>query len=172
MLLFAMALVILGGCGSGSSGSSTNSDPLGASTEFMQKGGNDQPATFGRIANVDEREAASHVLEKNLAARAAGNWAAQCATLTAGKIAQVEEQGKSFGGGHGCAANLRALAEPVSQTKKFRADTLKGPIEVFRVKGQLGYALYHGTGNKDYAMLMKKEGGEWKVARLATTPIP
>jgi hypothetical protein len=43
---------------------------------------------------------------------------------------------------------------------------MTGPIDALRVKGDEGNALYHGTGNSDFAMPMKKENGEWKVGAL------
>jgi hypothetical protein len=167
-----LVAILVEGCGSSSSGSSGSSGDTEASTEFTKEGGNNRPATFGEVAGADEREAASQVLERNLKARASGDWAAQCATLTAGRIRAVEATGKSFGAGRGCVSSLKAQAEPLSQTKAFRVNTLIGPIDVLRVKGSIGYALYHGTQHKDYAMPMKKEDGGWKVARLATTEIP
>jgi hypothetical protein len=173
ILLCAMALVLLvSACGSGSSSTSGSSDPSAPSAEFTGKGGENKPASFGGIADGGEREAASRVLERSLKARAAGDWAAQCATLNASMIAKIEAEGKKLDAGKGCAKSLRAEAEPLAKTKAIRANTLTGPIDVLRVEGIKGYALYHGTKGKDYAMPMEKNGGEWKVAALVTTEVP
>ncbi|HSS33911.1 MAG TPA: hypothetical protein VLL27_11580 [Solirubrobacterales bacterium] len=168
---------ILAGCGSDSSNSSSNTserttEPAGTtapSAEFVGKTGNNTPGSFGKVATESEREAASKVLEANLIARAAGDWPAQCASLTAQKKIQ---SGIFAAGGKGCANGLKAQAEPLSRTEDVRANTMTGPIVVLRVKGKLGYALYHGKGSQDYAMLMKKEDGQWRVAHLATNEIP
>ncbi len=170
-LFCAASLTALSGCGGSSSGSEAFKSTA-PSTEFMKKGGNNRPATFGAEAGEEEREAASTVLEESLRARAAGDWAAQCSTLTAARIDQLESDAPNFGGGKGCVITLKEEAEPLSATKEVRADTMIEPIAVLRVQGKLGYAIYRGTSGKDYAMLMEREGGEWKVARLATTNVP
>lgn len=172
-LLLATGVLAITGCGSSSS--STAAGEAGSSrpsTEFTAKGGNDRPATFGVVASEEEREAASEVLEMNLKARAAGDWATQCATLTQGSIEKLRADAPNIGGGKRCPGELKAAAEPLSVSKAVRADTLTGSIAVLRVKGKKAYALYHGTEHKDYAMEMEKEGGEWKVARLATRNVP
>jgi hypothetical protein len=180
---FATAVLLIavsaGGCGSGSSDSTTSSDsatqvsePAGStapSSEFVGKTGNNTPGGFGHVASAAEREAASKVLEENLRARAAGDWAGQCATLTVDKQGQAGIYAPS---GIGCAQGLKVQAEPLSASKDVRADTMTGPIAVLRVEKKLGYALYHGKKHQDYAMLMKKEGGQWKVAHLATNEVP
>jgi hypothetical protein len=163
------------GCGSGSSASSaseSNPEPVGTtapSAEFVGKTGNNKPASFGRVVSEAEREVASKVLEENLKARAAGDWVAQCATMTAEKRSQAEIYAPP---GTGCAGGLKVQAEPLSGSKEVRANTMTGPIAVLRVEGKFGYALYHGKKRQDYAMLMKKEGSKWKVAHLATNEVP
>lgn len=128
---------------------------------------------FGSPAGDAEREAASKVLGENLKARAGARWARQCSTLAATTIKQVEAEARSLGGqAKGCANAVKTMAEPLSGTRASRAYTLMGVIDVLRVKGTAAYALYHGTGQKDYAMPMRKEGGGWKVASLVTTEVP
>jgi hypothetical protein len=166
----ALVALLVAGCGSSSS-SSSSSEAVGStapSAAFMRKGGSNKPATFGAVASDEEREAASKVLEENLEARATGDWAVQCATLTASRAEHVE----IYAAGEGCAAAMKVQAEPFAQSKEIRSNTMTGPIDVLRVKGDEGYALYHGKGGQDYAMPMEKEDGEWKVARLATNEVP
>lgn len=172
MLCAAALGALVAGCGSGSSSEGSTASSAAPSAAFTKRGGNDGPATFGEAASDEEREAASRVLEENLKARAAADWARQCATLTAIRIAQIETDAPNFGGGKGCVVTLREQAEPLAASKAARANTMTEPIAVLRVKGRRGYALYHGAGGKDYAMPMEKEGGEWKVAELATTNVP
>jgi hypothetical protein len=177
VFLLAMALTIAAGCGSGPSaiGASTavsRPAPVRSGAEFAEKGGNNGPATFGKAAGREELEAAATVLEENLKARAKANFAVQCATLSASAAEKVEADAPNFGAGKGCVKGLRAEAEPLAQTKAVRADTLIHGVAVLRVKGKFGYALYHGPKGKDYAMLMEKESGDWKVARLATRVVP
>jgi hypothetical protein len=63
------------------------------------------------------------------------------------------------------------MAAPLKKTAKARADSLEGPIAVLRMKGNKGYALYHGTNHIDYAMLMVKEAGQWKVGALLASEL-
>lgn len=177
VFLLAAALTAIAACGSSSSATGASSsaqgvDPGGSSAEFIEKGGNNEPATFGKAAGRHELEAAAAVLEENLKARAKANFAKQCATLSATAISKVEADAPNFGGGKGCVSGLRAEAEPLAGTKAVRADTLIHGVSVLRVEGRVGYALYHGPKGKDYAMEMEKEGGGWKVARLATEEVP
>lgn len=160
------------GCGSGGSSGEVSAAISAPSAEFTEKGGNDVPASFGVVADGEEREAAEQILEESLAARAAGEWAKQCATLSAEAIGKIESDAPNFGGGKGCMSGLRAEAKPLAQTKAVRADTFTGAVAVFRVKGKTGYAIYHGAKGQDYALRMEKEDGGWKVARVETTKVP
>jgi hypothetical protein len=138
----------------------------------MKKGGLNTPAKFGHIADRQEREAVSAVISRNFEDRSAGRWGAQCATYAAAMVerAEVEARKKRLKGT--CANGLRAAAQPLSRTKAVRANTLVGPVDVFRVKGDEGVALYHGTQHTDYAMPMRKEGGEWKLASFLSIVVP
>jgi hypothetical protein len=168
------------GCGGGSSSSSgstssadstSSSSTTGASAEFTGAGPNGKIVKFGQEADTAEREAASSVLEENLKAREAGDWAKQCTSLSAGAIKKLEQEAVRLKAGEKCAESLEYGAEPQSATKAIRANTMTGPIAVLRVEGNKAFALYHGTKGKDYAMQMEKEGGEWKVASLITTEL-
>jgi hypothetical protein len=174
MLIVAVAAMALAGCGGSSSSSSDSSSPeTEASKQFLNAKGKNKIAKFGEEASVEEREAASKVLEENMKARAAGEWAKQCDLLAAKAIKSLEKavEGLGIPSTKGCFKNLSLEGEPKIETAKVRTNTMTGPIAALRVKGELGYALYHGTEKKDYAMPMEKEGGEWKVARLATIEI-
>jgi hypothetical protein len=144
-----------------------------ASAEFLGPKGKNSTAEFGEEASDAEREAASQVLEENLKARAAGAWALQCASLSERAITEFEKEASVFGE-QGCKKSVEVLARAphANKTKAIRANTLTGPIDALRVKGDEGYALYHGTKGKDYAMKMEKEDGKWKVGSLITTTLP
>ena len=138
-----------------------------ASRDFATKGGEGKIPNFGEEANAAEREAASTVLEENLMARAAGDWAGQCATLSAAAIKVIKETVPPGEAGS-CAEAIKTEAEPLERTQALRANTMTEPIAALRVKGSKGYALYHGTKDAAYAMPMEKEGGQWKVSALVT----
>jgi hypothetical protein len=160
-----LMMVFAAGCGS----SSSASDP---SAEFRDPKPSEKIATFGQEASDAEREAASESLEENLEARAAGDFKKQCATLSRGGLKVVQEGFAILNHENDCPRSLSIQAEPHSQTKAIRANTMTGPIAVLRVKGDRGWALYHGAKGKDYAMAMEKEGDEWKVAQVTTTELP
>jgi hypothetical protein len=161
------AAAALAGCGGSSSSEGTSATEAEPSAQFRTKGGGkEQTANFGSEASEAEREAASAVLEENLEARAERDWAGQCASLAAPVVKVIEENAKLLPGKVTCARQLQQEAYKVP--KQYLADTLEGHIDAFRVKGNEGYALFHGTDGVNYAMLMTKEGGEWKVASLTT----
>lgn len=176
-VLMAALAVGCGSSGSDSSESSSAGDTTssgGSSAEFIKPGSKNVAAKFGTEADDAEREAASQVLEGNLEARAAGNWAAQCSSLSANAQKGLEESPTVAGVGKpvDCAKSLEAQAQPESATKEIRANTMTGPIAVLRVKGNKAFALYHGTQGKNYTIPMTKEDGTWKVDSVLTQEIP
>jgi hypothetical protein len=169
-VLIAVAVAIATGCGSSSS-SDSNAGEAEASKAFHNPKGK-EIVNFGEEASSEEREAASAVLEENYEARAAADWAGQCSSLTKGERKRLEEAEAYRNVGKGCTEALKYAAAPAPATKAVRENTLTGPIDALRVKGDQAWALYHGKGGKDYAMPMEKEGNEWKVNNTTTTELP
>lgn len=165
-VLVLIAAIVMAGCG----GSSSDANETEAGKTFLKKGSKNKIATFGEEADSDEREAASEVLEENLEAREAGEWAKQCSSLSAGRLKQIEKN-SLLGPEANCAEDIKSFAEPLPESKEARENTLEGSIDALRVKGDKAYALYHGKDGKDYAMPMRMEDGEWKVGSLTTTEI-
>jgi len=181
LLILAVTVGLVTGCGGGgssdASGQASKSIGIEASKPaegepsrtFLAKSGENQIPQFGKEASAKERAAASKVLEENLRAREAGDWAIQCASLSPTGVEEVKEgTGGQGAGGGGCAKELKARGEPLQRSKVFRVNTMTGPIDALRFKGNRAYALFHGTGGQDYAMPMEKIDGEWKVASLLT----
>lgn len=175
-VVVVLAAVLVAGCGGGSSSpSSANSivseSAEGGSAEFLSDEGADKYVNFGTEASSKEREAASEVLEENLLAREKADFSTQCATLSQAAIAEVVGSKKGTAALAPCPAAVKKLAEPLSSSTKVRADKLGGPIAALRVKGEDGYALFHGKDQRDYAMPLSKEAGRWKVGSLVTTEL-
>jgi hypothetical protein len=170
--LVAVALAVAG-CGGGSGGSSSSSDGSapGSSKEFNDPEGGREVATFGKEADAAERAAASAVLTENLAARQEAEFDVQCATLGQRGMDVVLGVG-SKPNVPACKAKLEELAKPLEQSKAIRTDTLDDEIAALRVKGNEGYALYHGNDGKDYGVQMEKEDGKWKVGSVVTLELP
>jgi hypothetical protein len=169
LVLVGLLAVVVAACGGGSSSSSTDSAEAEPAKAFIVKGEANNFVIFGHESGAVDREAASKVLGENLEAREAHDWAGQCATLSRRTVKEVEHEAE-FIAGHRrpCPQELAKLAE--TAPPYVLADTLSGPIAALRIEGNKGIALYHGE-NKNYAMPMKKEGGEWKVDKLTTLPL-
>lgn len=166
LIAVAMTAMIVAGCGGGSD---SDASEVEASKTFLTKGGKNTIPKFGEEADEEEREAASEVLEENLQAREAGDWETQCESLTPAAVKSTKEEAETRGASKGCAKDLEALGEPKSETQSIRENTMTGPIDALRVKGNRGWALYHGSKGKDYAMKMEKVDDDWKVDSLTTT---
>jgi hypothetical protein len=187
-IALSLLLLVVGtvGCGGGgSSDSSTGSISEGTNKEVGDKSAKSESPSAkeasearayymesGSESSDTEREAATAVLAENLEARADGDWATQCKSLSTEAITKLEEPAKIQERKRGCVVNLKILAEPLSSTKKVRADQLSGSITALRVKGSNAFAIFEDTEGKGYVMPMKKENGQWKVGALLTTELP
>jgi hypothetical protein len=175
--IVSMAAILLAaiaaGCGGGDSSASEDSGNTKPTTESEPPPFGTRPGrevvNFGEEADQGEREAGFGVLEESYRAREAGEWAKQCASMTLEQSEEVRETTEPNGT---CASGLRTQATPLAKSKAFRAYPIQGQIEAFRVKGELGFVLYHGKDGSDYAMAMKKEGGKWLVDDLIPTKLP
>jgi hypothetical protein len=175
MAVIAVGLV-MAGCGGGSGGSVGDaSSGIEPSVQFLKATGPNELVEFGAEASRAEREEANAVLEENFKARAAADFTAQCVTLSAQTIKEVDytaHVSSTRKSEKGCGGKLRELATPLSKSKEAREDRLDGPIPAMRIKGKRAYALFHGTDGKNWVMPMKKEGGEWRVAALQEEALP
>jgi hypothetical protein len=156
-------VVVIAGCGGGSSSSSSEATSEGEpSAQFIKQKSDRRFAAFGTEASAEEREAANEVVTENLKAREAADFETQCATLNHKAIAKIPGAKNE----KGCPKALKKIAEPLSGSKELRKDTLSGSIAVLRVKGNEGFALYHGNDGKNWAVPLEKENGSWKVGAL------
>lgn len=178
LVLLVLALVALSGCGSSGDSSTSKGESTQAATggtgakSFPQDKESKQYVAFGEEAPSAEREAVSAILTENLEAREEADFAGQCSSLGKAGLETVLGPVKEVKKAHAeCPKSLKGLAEPLSSSKAVRTNTLSGPIAAFRVKGNKGYALYHGNDGNDYAMPMEKEGGKWLVGSIVTTEI-
>jgi hypothetical protein len=182
-LLAVVALLALMavGCGSDSSsasdggttkeqGSSTAKGQSGSSAPSKGFGANNEAVRFGRESSAAELAVVSKLVEDSLEARAAKDWAGQCATLSLSVKQSIEFGSPAAEKQNGCATGLAAEGKGVS--KKALRNNMAGPVVAFRVEGNEGYALYHGDDGTDWAMPMTKEGGEWKVNGLFANELP
>jgi hypothetical protein len=164
---------------SGSSGPSASdftpkhhSDAGGGSAPYKVKGGDNSVQEFGEEADTSEFDAAATALHNFLDARAEGNWAATCnyvsKTITE-SLEKLAAQAKQLEDKN-CATLLKALANPAA-TGAMKAEAEQANVRSLRTEGEQAFVLYTGTDNTVLAMPMANDGGDWKVASLAGTPL-
>jgi hypothetical protein len=171
--LLAAVVIVAAGCGgssaTGSSATEKTGSQEGASSQFGGTAAADSIVKFGEEADAAELEEVDATLEKSFDARAAKDWAAQCATLSKYAIKQVEKN-LAVVWQKGCRGALKGLGQ--NAPKSILENNISGAVVAFRVKGNRGYALFHGTDKKDWAMPMEKEGAAWKVGGLVAEEVP
>jgi hypothetical protein len=168
-LVLVVAAVGLPSCGSSSNGgdSTEAGEPSAA---FAGKGRNGELATAGTESTVEEREAASKVVEESLKARAEGDFEGQCETLAPEMVKQLEERGGTGIAKPTCVESLETLARNAPQA--VFENVMTEPLAALRVNGNLAFAFFHGAGGNNYVVPMEKEGTEWKVGSLQIQETP
>jgi hypothetical protein len=143
----------------------------GGAVEFEVKGGDNSIQRFGSEADSSELDAAAAALQGFFDARVAGDWAGACTYLSKGAVEGFEQLagGSKQLKGAGCGAILGTLSEGVP--KGALEEAAQVDAGALRVEGERAFLLYHGAQGVDYAIPIAEEGGEWKVAALAGTPI-
>lgn len=147
-------------------------DSGGGSTQFEVKGGDNSVQEFGAEAESSELNAAAVVLHNFLDARAQGNWAAACSYLAksateafeklAAQAKQIEDTS--------CAGVLGKLTNPAAK-QSIQEEAAKANVGALRIEGERAFVIYTGIDGTVLAMPMTSEGGVWKVAGLAGTPL-
>jgi hypothetical protein len=165
LLLAAMA-----GCGGDSgTGGETETKPTrmyprvhGASREFLLPDGDNAVQFFGKEAPPAIREDASHVIHAWMRARVAEDWKADCKHLSVGYTKTLVEDANSVSKGKAtnCPQTLAFFGDEASGTS---GNTLTGPIDSLRVRGNRAFAQWHGPHQIDWVLPMRIEDGVWKV---------
>lgn len=170
--VIALLAAVIVGCGGDDPTTATGASNAGTgagdgqssppNAEFVRPGGDNSVQRSGVEAPPAERTAASVVLAAYLRAGATERRAAQCRQLSAAALESLQQLGNS------CANALEAVTPDEARS----ASAMVGPIGSLRVEDDRAYALYHGRGGVDYAIAMRREGGEWKVDSLAPVELP
>ena len=149
-----------------------HSDSGGGSAPLRTKGGDNSVQEFGEEANTTELDAAAVALHNFLDARAEGNWAAACGYMSKGVIESFEKlaaQAKQIED-KGCAGILEKLTNPAAKDA-MKTEAEKANVRSLRIEDEQAFVIYTGIGGTVLAMPMANEGGDWKVASLAGTPL-
>jgi hypothetical protein len=148
----------------------THHDSGGGAKQFETDGGDNSIQEFGAETSSEEFSEAAATLHAFLDARAARAWAAACerlAPLFAESL--VKELGPGRGAGSSCAEVLAGLTGPVPAATLREAAV--ADVGSFRVEGDRGFILFRDAEGQAYFMPMAREGGRWKVAAIAASPL-
>lgn len=158
--------------GSGDFVPKEHEDSGGGSAQFRVKGGDNSIQEFGSEAEGSQFEQAAAALHGFLDARAAEDWGAACSYLAEGAkrpLEQLAAKAEQIEGAN-CAGILRRLTNPAA-TGELRKEAAQADVGSLRVEGDRAFVIYRGFGDSVLAIPMSEEGGEWKVASLAGTPL-
>jgi hypothetical protein len=164
-----------GGGGSGASSGSSAVPPLkvsgGGSSQFRTKGGDNSIQNYGEESDETELRQAAEALHGFYIARAEEEWTKACSYLAktlAKQLEQLASRSPQLKGG-GCPEALHAVTRPLPPSVE-RETTLVDAASLRR-EGEGAFLIYRGAEGKVYAVSMQQEGGGWKVAGLAGTPL-
>jgi hypothetical protein len=150
---------------SGSTGSppEANGDSGGGSAQFRGRGDNSVQESGSEAVDSEFAQAAA-ALHGYLDAGAAGNWKAACSYLSSDFRKSLQQLSPEP-----CAAALATLSagSPAAAVR----EAAVADAGALRVNGRHGFLLFHGAHHSDYFMPMAREGGRWKIAALAASPL-
>jgi hypothetical protein len=147
-------------------------DSAGGSTPYRVQGGDNSIQSYGAEAEGSEFDQAAAALHGFLDARAAGDWAAACSYMSKSVVESFEKlaaQAKQTGGAS-CAKIVGELTNPAARPA-MKAEAAKANVRSLRTEGDRGFIVYTGAEKTVLAMPLTHEGGAWKVASLAGTPL-
>lgn len=146
-------------------------DSGGGSEQFRVKGGDNSVQEFGEEADDSEREEAATALHNFLDARAEAHWAAACEYLASSIVESLGQlTGQKKAKPSDCAGILRRITNPAAKTL-MREEAEQADVGSLRLEDGRAFVIYRGTEGDILAMPMSQEGGDWKVASLAGTPL-
>ena len=173
LALAALAPVALSACGGGSGStesSSATTNANGSATNAKEETTDSGAAIrdFGHEATGPQAQQPEAVVLDYLDARAAGEWSRACSKLTESDrrvFATVAATRLHTGQKPGCAAAMEHFTQRLSRSE--RAGLADAEIEVVRIGGGQGYAIYALPSGAEYAMRLQTEVGEWKIAGIS-----
>lgn len=159
-----------GGSGSGRA-APEHDDSGGGSEQFKTKGADNSLQEFGKEGSGAEFDQAAAAVHGFFDARVRGDWKAACSYLAADvtrSLKQLTGNSKKLAGAD-CAKTLETISEGAPQEAFIVA--AEADVGSLRVEGGKAFVLYRGAQSTALAMPMVNEGGVWKVASLAGTPV-
>jgi hypothetical protein len=143
----------------------------GGSGQFRSKGGDNSIQEFGDESDEAELQEAAEVVHGFYVSRAAEEWDKACSYLAKSNIEQLEQLADQSAQSKGadCATVLKAFTRPLPASVEREITTVDAGS--LRREGEQGFLIYYGAGQVKYAMPLRDEGGNWKVAALSGTTL-
>jgi hypothetical protein len=147
-----------------------HSDSGGGSAPLRTRGGDNSIQDFGSEAGGEDFAAAAAALHAYLDARAAGAWRTACSYMASGLTTLLAEPAAGEGSPPpDCPALLHALSAGLP--KSALREAAQADVASVRVEGDRAFLLFHGAESTPYFIPMAREGGAWKVAAPAPSPL-
>lgn len=180
----ALSALALSACGSSSG--STSDGTTGSSSTSSSTSGRHRASTalaearrrtarkiryYGHEATASQAQQAEVVLHDYLDARAASRWGKACSYLAKGVhrlYGQIASSSKQIQG-QGCAGFVDSATNKLSPAQ--RTALAKSEVDSVRLEGERGYVLYSEAGGAEYATVVKREAGEWKIVGSVGAPL-
>ncbi len=161
-----------GGSGNSDFVPKEHDDSGGGSAQFRVKGGDNSVQEFGDEADDAERDEAATALHNFLDARAAEDWESACSYLSQDVRESLEKLAAQAGKAEGmsCAGIMEKLTNPAA-LPALRTEAARADVGSLRIEDDRAFILYRGPGGTILTIPMANEGGSWKVASLAGTPL-
>lgn len=163
--LLAVALLsgalALAGCGGGGGGSTAST---AANVDSVIQ-------SFGSEAPKAQLTQASATANAYLGAVAAGQWDKACSSLASliqKKFAQLGNK-SPVSKGKGCGGGLETLLSHAPKGAFSNATPIHAVT--LRVRTPVAFLVYHNGAGDLYRLVMKREGGDWKVASPFAVPL-
>jgi hypothetical protein len=155
----------------GVEGPKQHQDSGGGAAQYRVKGGDNSVQGFGQEAGRSDFEAAATALHDFLDARAEGNWAAACQYMSKSAVESLEQlAAQTKSPDESCGAILAKITNPAAKQLMVE-EAAKADVGSLRAEGDRAFLVYTVGGKTILAMPMANEGGQWKVAGLASTPL-
>jgi hypothetical protein len=146
-------------------------EQAGKAAPFLAPGADNSIPTYGSQGSGSQQGEAQAALAAYLKAREAGRWGRACALMGTSVRGQVRVLAEASGRrAPQCSAALVLLAK--YNPPRERKNILIGSLAAFRVKGNRGFALFHGPHRQQFMMPMVREGGAWKVSQSIPVAYP
>jgi hypothetical protein len=173
--LAVAALLALAVCGCGGGSANTDASTASAGAEERDRPTDSADAelarlrasvvNFGKAGSQAELDEAAPVVRAYIAAVASEDWAAACSHLSS-ELAGVAEQIAKGQDEKGCPAGTERMV-PVTAGE----GSTVVHARALRRRGKRVFVVYTNGDGALLAMLMRPEGGEWKIAESGPTPL-